>query len=78
MKAMFIIGVVIGILVVVFIIQNTEVVEFNYFFWTVSISRALMVLLVFITGIIIGAILRDVKIRKKEKAKTEKKQDEKK
>jgi len=78
MKVMFIIGVVIGILVVVFIIQNTEVVEFNYFFWTVSISRALMVLLVFITGIIVGAVLRDVKIRKKEKAKTEKKQDEKK
>jgi len=73
MKVIFIIGVVIGILVVVFIVQNTEVVEFNYFFWTVSISRALMVLLVFITGIIVGAVLRDVNIKKKEKDKKENK-----
>jgi len=73
MKVIFIIGVVIGILMVVFIVQNTEVVEFNYFFWTVSISRALMVLLVFITGIIVGAVLRDVNIKKKEKDKKENK-----
>lgn len=71
-KVIFVIGIVIGILVVVFIVQNTEIVEFNFLFWTISMSRAMIVLLVFITGIIIGAVLRDIGIRKKDKVKKEK------
>lgn len=71
MKFTFVLGVIIGILVVAFILQNTEIVEISFLFWTISISRALMVLLVFIIGIIVGAIIKDIGARKKEK-KTEK------
>ena len=65
----FILGIIFGILVVIFIIQNTEVVEINFLFWIISISRALMVLFIFIIGIMIGAILKTVADKKKEKAK---------
>ena len=65
----FILGIIFGILVVIFIIQNTEVVEINLLFWIISISRALMVLFIFLIGIMIGAILKTAADRKKEKAK---------
>ncbi len=69
MKFTFVLGVIIGILVVAFILQNTEIVEISFLFWTITISRALMVLLVFIIGIIVGAIIKDIGTRKKEKEK---------
>ena len=42
---------------VVFIVQNAEVVEIKYLFWTLSISRALLMFLVLAIGIIIGWLL---------------------
>ena len=69
MKFTFVLGVIIGILVVAFILQNTEIVEISFLFWTITISRALMVLLVFIVGIIAGAIIKDIGARKKGKTK---------
>ena len=69
MKFTFVLGVIFGILVVAFILQNTEIVEINFLFWNISISRALMVLLVFIIGIIVGAIIKDIGARKKGKEK---------
>ena len=65
----FILGIIFGIFVVIFIIQNTDVVEINFLFWIISISRALMVLFIFLIGIMIGAILKTVADKKKEKAK---------
>jgi uncharacterized integral membrane protein len=72
MKFTFILGIIIGILGLVFIAQNTEVVEISFLFWTISISRALMVLLVFTIGIMLGAIIKDISARKKEKEKEKK------
>lgn len=72
MKFTFILGIIIGILGVVFIAQNTEVVEISFLFWTISISRALMVLVVLTIGIMLGAIIKDISARKKEKVKEKK------
>ena len=41
-------------LVVVFVIQNTQVIEVRLLAWTVSMSRALMVLVTLLIGIIAG------------------------
>jgi uncharacterized integral membrane protein len=41
-------------LVLVFVIQNTQVVEFRFLAWKVSMSRALLMLGTFIVGVIIG------------------------
>ena len=44
-------------LAVVFIIQNVRVVELTFLFWTLSMSRALMMLLILSIGIILGWLL---------------------
>ncbi|NIM13353.1 MAG: DUF1049 domain-containing protein [Candidatus Aminicenantes bacterium] len=68
----FIAGVIFGILVVIFIIQNTEIVEINFLFWTFSIPRALMVFIVFIIGMLLGALLKSLDDKRKAvKAKTD-------
>ena len=45
-------------LVVIFIVQNTAVVDIRLFFWTISMSRSLMFFLVVCIGIVIGWLLR--------------------
>ena len=45
-------------LVIVFVIQNTQVVEFQFLAWKVSMSRALLLLGTFGMGVIVGWMLR--------------------
>jgi len=54
----FIIGIILGIICVIFFIQNAETVSFVFLFWEITISRALMLVTVLISGIIIGSIFR--------------------
>lgn len=57
MKIKLSLGALLLILVVVFTLQNSEVVNINFLFWSFSLSRALMIFLVFITGILLGTFL---------------------
>jgi len=41
-------------LVIVFVIQNTQVVEFQFLAWKVSMSRGLLFLGTFVIGIVVG------------------------
>jgi uncharacterized integral membrane protein len=45
-------------LVLIFIIQNTAVVEFSLLFWTVAMSRSLMFFVLVGLGVAIGWFLR--------------------
>jgi uncharacterized integral membrane protein len=45
-------------LVLIFVIQNTQVVEFHFLAWTISMSRALLLLVTFVMGIVVGWLLR--------------------
>ncbi len=45
-------------LVVLFAVQNYEVVELRFLFWTMAMSRALFFFLVFGIGIALGWLLR--------------------
>jgi uncharacterized integral membrane protein len=45
-------------LVVVFVVQNAEVVELRFLFWTAAMSRALLLFIVLALGILIGWLLR--------------------
>jgi uncharacterized integral membrane protein len=65
--AKFIIGIIIGILVIVFMVQNVETVDLKFLAWSVSIQRAVMILIVFIIGIGIGFVVRSIGYRKKKK-----------
>lgn len=41
----------------IFVIQNTEVVELHFLFWTMTMSRALMFVLLVFIGVAIGWLL---------------------
>ena len=63
----FIIGIIIGILVIVFMVQNVEVVDISFLAWSMHLPRAIMILIVFVLGIGVGYVARGVRTRKKEK-----------
>lgn len=58
-----IIFVILVALVVLFVLQNTQVVEARFFAWKVSMSRSLMLLSTFIIGVIAGWLVRRPKHR---------------
>ena len=45
-------------LVLIFVVQNTQVVEFKFLAWTISISRALMLFGTLAVGVLAGWILK--------------------
>lgn len=45
------------VLSVVFVLQNTEVVGIRFLFWTLSMSRVLLILLFLAVGVLIGWLL---------------------
>jgi uncharacterized integral membrane protein len=75
--AKFIVGIIIGVLVIVFMVQNVETVDIQFFTWTANLSRALMILIVFVIGIGIGWVIRSIGYRKKKKkAKSEEEKED--
>ncbi len=53
-----VIFVVLAALILLFVIQNTQVVETRFLVWTISMSRSLLLLGTFIMGVIAGWLLR--------------------
>ena len=51
--------------VLIFVVQNTQVVEFRFLVWTISISRALMLFGALAIGFIAGWLLTLPKGKKK-------------
>lgn len=45
------------LLLLIFLFQNLEAVEFNFLGWSISMSRALLVALVFVVGVGVGLAL---------------------
>jgi uncharacterized integral membrane protein len=53
------------LLVVIFTLQNAELIEIRFFLWQVSLSRALVIFLVFALGLISGLIFGTLSRRPK-------------
>jgi uncharacterized integral membrane protein len=45
-------------LIVVFIIQNAAVVEIKAFFWTIAMSRGLLIVILLSIGVLVGWFLK--------------------
>ena len=56
-------------LVLIFVVQNTQVVEFKFLVWTMSVSRALMLFGALAVGVIAGWILKSPKARPRKSSK---------
>jgi uncharacterized integral membrane protein len=52
-----ILGVILAGLAFLFIIQNISVIDIRFLFWTLSISSALLMVLLCLTGFILGWLL---------------------
>jgi uncharacterized integral membrane protein len=57
--------------VLIFVVQNTQVVEFRFLAWTISMSRALMLFGTLAIGFIAGWLLRLPKRKKEQPDKKE-------
>jgi uncharacterized integral membrane protein len=58
-------GLVLIFLVVIFIIQNTAVVEIRVFFWALGMSRVLLMFILLAIGIIVGWLLNSYSVHRK-------------
>lgn len=54
-------------LVAIFIVQNAEVVELKFLFWTLAMSRALMFVFLVLIGIAAGWLLRGHSLHKSQR-----------
>jgi putative membrane protein len=50
-------GLALLLLIVIFTLQNAEVVTVNFLIWRLSVSRSLMIFIVLIVGIVVGVAL---------------------
>ena len=62
----YLVLVIIGLIsVVIFTLQNTEVVTVRFIFWKLEMSRVILILIVFLTGMLLGYFLRGHKNKSK-------------
>lgn len=54
MNLKFILALALVFLMTVFVLQNTTVVEIRFLFWTISMSRALLIVLLLVIGTLLG------------------------
>jgi uncharacterized integral membrane protein len=54
-------------LILIFVMQNTQAVEVKFLTWTVTMSRALMLLATFLIGVVSAVVLK-IPISKKKKS----------
>ena len=61
--------IVLGLLYAVFVIQNTQVLEVRFLFWSTQVSRALILAGTFVLGFISGQLWSWIRSKKTETAK---------
>jgi len=65
MKSKLILTLVAVVFVVLFVLQNTVVVEIHFLLWHLSMSRSLLIVVFVAVGVVIGWLLRShVSIKK--------------
>lgn len=57
------------VFVLIFVVQNTQVVEFRFLVWTISMSRALMLFGALAIGVVAGWLLKAPKQKASSKTK---------
>ena len=61
------------VFVLIFVVQNTQVVEFRFLVWTISLSRALMLFGALAIGVVAGWLLRVPKQKKELQGQSQRK-----
>jgi len=63
--------IVFGLLYAVFVIQNTQMVEVRFLFWSTQVSRALILAGTFVLGFISGRLWSWIRRKQEETTETE-------
>ncbi|MFP4011629.1 MAG: lipopolysaccharide assembly protein LapA domain-containing protein [Spirochaetaceae bacterium] len=50
----FLLGAILGALAVIFAVQNPEAVTYSLFAWSVSVPKALVIIITLVVGVFIG------------------------
>jgi len=58
MSYKLIMGLIFVCLIVVFIVQNAAIVEIQVFFWTIAMSRVLLMVILLAIGVLVGWLLK--------------------
>jgi putative membrane protein len=66
MNAKLVISLILAGLAVLFIIQNVTVVDIRFLFWTLSMSRALLMFFLLAIGVVIGWSLHSLSVSRRE------------
>jgi uncharacterized integral membrane protein len=69
MKLKVIASVILAGLALVFIFQNVTIVNIRFLFWTLEISRSLLMVSFFVTGLLAGWLLHSYSMQRKQKAR---------
>jgi len=64
MKAKIILALILAALLAVIFIQNTDVVTFRIYFWTISVSQVILVPLAVVLGFFLGFAVGALRRRK--------------
>ncbi|MFP4490410.1 MAG: lipopolysaccharide assembly protein LapA domain-containing protein [Spirochaetaceae bacterium] len=66
----FILGIVFGIVALVFMLQNTEVANVEFLPWTFSLPRAMMYFILLVVGFVLGWLVTSIRgMRQRRKKK---------
>jgi uncharacterized integral membrane protein len=57
MKPKFIIILILALLAVIFVIQNSDMVTIKLFFWSISMNQIIMILGLLLVGFLIGFLV---------------------
>lgn len=57
MKTKIIVIALLAVLLIIFVLQNTEMVIVNLFLWDISIPRALLIFVCFAMGLVFGLLI---------------------
>jgi uncharacterized integral membrane protein len=71
-KLKLIIGLILMSLVIIFVIQNVGLVDVRLFFWTLSMSGALLFFLLFFSGAIFGWLVFSYYFHREKKRRLDK------
>lgn len=66
MHAKTYLGLALLLMVAVFTLQNTDVVTVHFLLWKLAVSRALMIFIVLIVGIVVGLVLAGLARRRRD------------
>ena len=72
----FILGIILGSLVIIFMVQNADSTQITLLFWTCNLSRAVMYLIIYILGFGSGFLIIGIRRLRKRKKKLRKEKEE--